>query len=162
VLSLVALPMPGGTSAHALGAGLLSVLFGVWATYLAISFVLLLQALLFGMGGITSLPINALAIGLLGSASALSVFRLLGGRKRWALFAAGWMGVVLPALMVGAALGAQPWLSHRADGSPLFFPFGFRIAVPAVVLPHLAVGVGEGVLTALVYEFVTKMQARRL
>ena len=162
VLSMIAIPLPGGTSVHATGIGLLAVLFGVWASFLAVSLVLLLQALLFGMGGITSLPVNALAMGLLGSASACLALRFL---RRWSLkaavFSAGWFAVVCPAVAVALALGAQPHIARRPDGSPLFFPFGFRVAVPAVVLPHLLLGVGEGVLTVLVYQFVSKARILR-
>jgi cobalt/nickel transport system permease protein len=162
VLSMIAIPLPGGTSAHATGIGLLAVLFGVWASFLAISLVLLLQALLFGMGGITSLPINALSMGLLGSASACFALIII---RRWslraALFAAGWIGIVAPAVAVALALGAQPHLAHRPDGSPLFFPFGFRVTLPAVVLPHLLIGVGEGVLTVLAYQFLAKWRGGR-
>ena len=72
-LSLVMLPLPGGTSVHALGVGLLALLFGIWTAFLAYSLVLALQALLFGAGGLTALPINALAMGLAGAATAVGV-----------------------------------------------------------------------------------------
>ena len=155
VLSMIAVPLPGGTSVHATGIGLLAVLFGVWTSFLAVSLVLLLQALLFGMGGITSLPVNAVAMGFLGSAAGYGLFRALRrANEKVALFAAGWIAVVVPAVVVAFILGAQPQLAHRADGTPLFFPFGWKITLPAVVLPHLVVGVGEGVLTVLVVGFV--------
>ena len=159
VLSMIAVPLPGGTSVHATLVGLLAVLFGVWASFLAVSLVLLLQALLFGMGGITSLPVNALAMGLVGSCAARLFLALL---RRWsmkaALFAAGWAAVVFPAAALALVLGAQPHLAHRADGTPLFFPFGFGITLPAVILPHLLAGAGEGVLTVLVFQFVSKLR----
>lgn len=162
VLSLIAIPLPGGTTAHAVGIGLLAVLFGVWASFLAISLVLLLQALLFGMGGVTSLPINALSMGLLGSACACLAFASL---RRWnlrvSLFIAGWIGVVAPAIAVAFALGAQPHIAHRPDGTPLFFPFGFRVTLPAVVLPHLLIGAGEGALTVLAWGFLSKWRGGR-
>lgn len=162
VLSMIAVPLPGGTSAHATGIGILAVLFGVWASFLSFSLVLLLQALLFGMGGVTSFPVNALAMGLLGGAAACLFLALLW---RWslkaALFAAGWIAVVLPAVVVALVLGAQPHIAHRPDGTPLFFPFGMRITIPAVVLPHLLVGMGEGILTVLVHQFVTKTRRAR-
>jgi cobalt/nickel transport system permease protein len=161
-ISLIAVPLPGGTSVHATGIGLLAVLFGVWASFLSLSLVLLLQALLFGMGGITSFPVNAIAMGLFGSAAGYAVFAALRRASlRAALFAAGFTAVVVPAIVVALALGAQPHIAHRADGTPLFFPFGFRVTIPAVVLPHLLVGAGEGVLTVLVYGFVSKLRKRR-
>ncbi|MCX7597198.1 MAG: energy-coupling factor ABC transporter permease, partial [Fischerella sp.] len=61
VLMQVSLPLPGGSSVHLTGVGLLAVAFGPWTTYLALTLVLALQALLFGAGGLTSLPVNALA-----------------------------------------------------------------------------------------------------
>lgn len=158
-LGLVMLPLPGGTSGHALGVAMLALLFGVRAAFLAYSLVLVLQSLLFGAGGITALPVNALAMGLAGALVAVAVFRLLRG---WsvtaAVAAAAWCSVVLPALLVAAVLGAQPLIAQRADGTPLFFPFGFSIVLPAVLLPHLLIGVGEALLTLFVWRFA---RARR-
>ena len=77
VAMMVMLPLPGGTSAHATGIALLALLFGVWTAFIAVSVVLLIQALLFGAGGVTALPVNALAMGLVGSAAALFAYRSL-------------------------------------------------------------------------------------
>ncbi len=161
VLMMVALPLPGGTTAHAAGIGLLAVSFGGWMSFLAISLVLAMQALLFGDGGITALPINALAMGLAGSFAALAAWKLLGRlNQNVALFLAGWLSIALPALLVALALGIQPAIAHDARGAPLFFPFGLSITLPAVVLPHLLVGVAEGVLTVLGYRYLTRLRAR--
>ncbi|MCP5112072.1 MAG: cobalamin biosynthesis protein CbiM, partial [bacterium] len=136
VLMTVALPLPGGTSVHAAGVSILAVMFGVWASYLSVSLVLLMQALIFGLGGVTSLPVNALAVGFVGSAIAYSVYRLLKGvNERGALFAAGWLSVTVPAVLVAVALGVQPLIALGEDGSPLFFPFDLSITLPAVVIP---------------------------
>ena len=151
LLMSLPLPLPGGTSAHASGIGILAVSVGPGLTFLAISLVLLLQALVFGMGGITTLPLNALAMGLAGGSAAWAIWRVL---RRWsepaALVAAGWLATALPALLTGLALGLQPLLGRAADGSPLYFPFGFAVAVPALVVPHLLLGVAEGALTLVV------------
>ena len=154
VMGLVMVPLPGGTSGHAMGVAILALLFGVRTAFLAYSLVLLLQALLFGAGGITALPINALAIGLIGGISAQAGFRLL---RPWNIYAGVVLGallsVMLPALIIALVLGAQPLLAHRADGTPLFFPFGWEVTVPALLLPHLLVAVGEAVLTLLVWRY---------
>jgi cobalt/nickel transport system permease protein len=161
VLMMVAVPFPGGTSVHASGICLLAVIFGVWAAFLSVSLVLLIQALLFGTGGITSLPLNALALGLAGGAVASWTFRWL---RRWnetgALAVAAWFSVMVPALLVALALGLQPQIAAAADGTPLFFPFGFSVTLPAVLVPHAALGVGEGVLTVLVYRLVGRIKGR--
>lgn len=159
VLMMVAVPFPGGTSVHATGICLLAVIFGVWAAFLSVSLVLLIQALLFGTGGITSLPLNALALGLAGGAAASWTFRAL---RRWnetaALASAAWLSVMVPALLVALALGLQPLIASAADGTPLFFPFGFSVTLPAVLLPHAILGVGEGLLTVLVYRLVGRLK----
>ena len=161
VLMMVALPLPGGSTAHAAGIGLLAVSFGGWMAFLAVSLVLAMQALLFGDGGITALPINALAMGFIGSFAALATWKLLGRlNQSLALFLAGWFSIVLPALLMALVLGVQPMIAHDAQGAPLFFPFGLAVTLPAVVLPHLLVGLAEGVLTVLGYRYLTRLRAR--
>ncbi len=161
VLMMIALPLPGGATAHAAGVGLLAISFGGWMGFLAVSLVLAMQALLFGGGGVTALPINALALGGAGSFAALAAWKLLGRRHEGvALFLAGWLSIVLPALLLALALGIQPLIAHDAQGAPLFFPFGLHITLPAVVLPHLLVGLAEGALTVLGYRYLTRLRAR--
>lgn len=155
VLMSVMIPLPGGTSVHATGIGILAVVFGPWMTFAAVSLVLLLQALIFGAGGITVLPVNALAMGLAGSVAACLGYRLLERiDERAALFAAGWLASVIPAALIALALGLQPAIAHQADGQPLFFPFGASVTLPALVIPHFILGVGEGLLTILVVRFL--------
>ena len=157
VLMSVMLPLPGGTSVHASGIGILAVVFGPWITFAAVSLVLLLQALVLGAGGITVLPVNALAMGLGGSVAACLGYRLLGRvGERAGLFAAGWLAAVVPAVLVASVLGIQPAIAHTAEGQPLFFPFGLAVTLPAVVVPHVVLGVGEGLLTILVVSFLRR------
>ncbi|MBM3392024.1 MAG: cobalamin biosynthesis protein CbiM [Betaproteobacteria bacterium] len=153
-LGLVMVPIPGGTSGHALGVAMLGLLFGVRLGFLAYSLVLLLQSLLFGAGGITALAVNALAMGLAGSAAAAAAFGALRRLNETAAVAvAAWVSVVLSGLFVALALGVQPLIAHREDGTPLFFPFGPAITLPAVLIPHVFIGAGEALLTVLVWRF---------
>ncbi len=149
VLSSVMIPLPGGTSAHFSGVGLLVIVFGLWPAFLAFSGVLLLQVLLLGMGGVTTLPITALSMGLLGG----GVTRLLhrGLRSRSAALSIALpvaAGVVCAAIAMALVLGIQPWFGTDANGQPLYFPFGVQVTLPVVVLPHLAIGAAEGALSA--------------
>jgi len=158
VLMMIMIPLPGGTSAHAAGVGILAALFGVWLCFLSVSLVLLLQALLFGAGGITTLPVNALAMGLAGGAAAAVAYRLLRPlSERAGLFAAGWLSMTVPALLLALVLGVQPLLGHGPGGTPLYFPFGLSITLPAVLIPHALVGIGEGMLTLFVVLFFRKI-----
>lgn len=159
-LMLVTIPLPGGTTIHLSGVGMLATIFGVWHTFLALSLVLFMQALLFGDGGITALPVNALALGWGGGLAVVGFRRLVGGgRQEWVLFTAGWLGTVVPAVLVAAVLGLQPLVAHDAAGTPLFFPFTWSVTMPAVVIPHLAVGVGDGVLTVLAWRMLARRHA---
>lgn len=152
VLSTLMLPLPGGTSGHAVGVGLLALVFGPWAAFMAYSLVLLLQAMVVGAGGITSLPVNALAIGFAGAWLAAGLYAAL---RRFgetpAVLLAVWLSVMGSALLLALVLGLQPAIAHRPDGTPLFFPFGPAITVPALLLPHALIGAGEAALTLLVF-----------
>jgi len=51
-------PIPNGTTAHAVGAVLIAVLLGPWAAVVAVTVALLVQALFFGDGGVLSYGAN--------------------------------------------------------------------------------------------------------
>jgi cobalt/nickel transport system permease protein len=156
-LMSVMLPLPGGTSVHASGVGILAVVLGPWLSFATVSLVLLLQALVLGAGGVTVLPANALAMGLAGSAAACLGYRLVGRfGERAGLFAAGWLATVVPAALLAVLLGIQPAIAQSAAGQPLFFPFGLSVTLPAVLLPHAVLGVAEGLLTVLVVSFLRR------
>jgi cobalt/nickel transport system permease protein len=152
LMSTLMLPLPGGTSGHAVGVGLLALLFGPWLAFLAYSLVLLLQALVVGAGGITSLSVNALTMGLLGAWLTVGVHAAL---RRFgdtiAVPVAVWVAVMGSALVLALVLGLQPLVAQAPDGTPRFFPFGPAITVPALLLPHAFIGAGEAALTLLIF-----------
>lgn len=161
VLMMLALPLPGGSTVHAAGIALLAVNFGVWTAFLAVSLVLAMQALLFGAGGVTALAVNALAMGFLGSVVAWLAWRgLRSVNEAAALLLAGWLSVVVPALLIAVILGIQPMIAQDAAGRPLFFPFDLSVTLPAVMIPHVLVGLGEGLLTWLGTATLKRLQAR--
>ena len=151
-LGLVMLPLPGGTSGHLLGIALLAWLAGARAAFAAYSLVLLLQALLFGAGGVTALPVNALLLGGVGALLAVASRWLLGRCcETLALALGAWLAVVVPSALLALVLGLQPVLAQDTEGRPLFFPFGIAVTLPALVLPHLLIGMAEAALSVLVW-----------
>src|SRR5205823_11585152 len=80
VIMMFNLPLPGGTTGHAVGVGIATVVLGPWASMLAISIALIIQALLFGDGGITAIGANCFNMAILGSLTAYGIYRLLSGR----------------------------------------------------------------------------------
>lgn len=167
VLSTLMLPLPGGTSGHAIGVALLALTFGPWTAFMAYSLVLVLQALVMGAGGITALAVNALAMGFVGAWTAVVVVRLLktvmasiadAHARDAAVVVAVWVSVMLSALLVALVLGIQPQIAQTPDGSPLFFPFGPAVTITAILIPYALIASGEAVLTMLVLRHAHKRQ----
>ena len=157
LLSTLMLPLPGGTSGHLVGVGLLALVFGPWIAFLAYTLVLVLQAVVVGAGGITALPVNALALGFVAAWATWAGYRLLRGWGETAAVAvATWGGVMIAALLLALVLGLQPLVAQGADGTPLFFPFGPAVTLPALLVPHAFIAAGEAALTVLVFRHARK------
>src|SRR5215472_15128513 len=80
VVMMFNLPLPGGTTGHAVGVGLAAVLLGPWASMLAVSMALIIQAIFFGDGGITAIGANCFNMAVVGSLVAYGVYRAVSGR----------------------------------------------------------------------------------
>jgi len=143
VLQTLRVPVPGGTSIHLVGATLLALLYGPLAAFVCESVVLAVQALFFGTGGVTTLAVNALAMGLLGPGAGWLAFRAarrLGEGP--AAFLAAWTGTQAASLAVALVLALQ----HTLD--PGIFPVAPEAVLAATMLPSLAVtGLVEGAYT---------------
>src|ERR1700682_3717531 len=75
VIMMFNLPLPGGTTGHAAGIGLATVVLGPWAGMLAVSIALVIQAIFFGDGGITAIGANCFNMAIVGSLVAWLVYR---------------------------------------------------------------------------------------
>jgi cobalt/nickel transport system permease protein len=158
------LPLPGGTTGHALGVGVATVVLGPWASLLALSIALLIQALFFGDGGITTLGANCFNMAIVGSLVAYVVYRLLAGqaaitssRRVVGAALAGYAAINASALCAAVELGIQPLLFRDASGAPLYAPYPLRIALPAMMIGHLTfAGVAELVLTGGVVAYLQR------
>jgi cobalt/nickel transport system permease protein len=140
-------PIPDGTTAHAVGAALVAILLGPWAAVIAVSVALAFQALLFGDGGVLAYGINVVNMAIVMSFVAYGLYR----------FIAGYVGINAAALCVGIELGIQPDLFHDATGAPLYSPYHLSQAVPAMLLAHLTVaGVAEGIITGAVVAYLQR------
>lgn len=162
IIMMFNIPIPGGTSAHAVGAVAIAILFGPWVGFVSISLVLLIQAVVFGDGGLSAWAVNSLSMGFIGSFVGYYVFKLLKDKTKYAPFIAGYIGIVCSALFVGIVLGIQPIFWHQSNGHPLYFPFGLKVAIPAMLGAHLIIGFVEGTLTQIVYNLVGEKTEERL
>ncbi len=160
LIMMINIPIPGGTSGHAIGAAAISILINPWIAFVSVSLVLLIQALIFGDGGITAWAVNSLAIGFVSSFVAYYTYKALSKfNENIALFISGWLSIVAASFVVAVFLGIQPVIAHAPDGKPLFFPFGLDITIPALVGSHiLYFGVVEGLYTLIVIKFIEKIK----
>lgn len=152
VLQTIMIPVPGGTSTHLVGVTLLAILHHPLVAFVAESLVLLVQALVFGAGGVTVLGVNALAMGLVGPLAGWLAWRALRPLStRAALFAAGWVSTQAASAAVAGVLALQ----HRLD--PAYFPTPPAVTVTAMLVPSLAVaGVAEGLFTVFAHSLLRR------
>lgn len=155
VIMMFNVPIPGGTTAHAVGMGIATLVIGPWASILSISIALVMQALFFGDGGLTTLGANCFNMAIIGSLVAYLVYRLLArraaitsSRRVVAAALAGYIAINASALCASIELGLQPLLFKTAGGAPLYAPYPLSIAVPAMMIGHLTfAGLAELVIT---------------
>ena len=162
LLMMFNVPLPGGTTGHAVGGALIALLLGPEAACIAVSVALAIQALLFGDGGILSFGANCFNMAFV--LPFLSVLAFKGLRSvlpknqtGFVLSAAisGWVGLCVAALCAAIEFGIQPALFQDAAGNPLYCPFPLSVSIPAMVIPHMLVaGVVEGVSCAAILMFI--------
>jgi cobalt/nickel transport system permease protein len=143
VIMMFNIPVVGGSTGHAVGATLIAILLGPWAAMIAVSIALIIQALLFGDGGITAIGANCFNMGVVMPFVGYYLYRLLAGesastgRKVIASGFAAYMSILVAATVAGVEFGLQPLLNHTASGQPLYAPYPLGVAVTAMFTEHL-------------------------
>lgn len=156
VVMMFNVPLPGGTTGHALGVAVAAIVLGPWGSILAISIALAIQALFFGDGGITTLGANCFNMAIVGSFAAYGAYRAISGgsepnsrRRVLAAAVAGYLAINAAALLTAFEFGIQPRLFHDASGSPLYAPYPLQVAIPAMMIGHLTLaGLAEAAISA--------------
>jgi cobalt/nickel transport system permease protein len=146
VAALVHFPV-GPSSVHLMLNGLAGILLG-WAAFPALLAALLLQAVLFGFGGLIVLGVSVMNMALPAVlCRALFVALSRSGNRRWTVIAAGLaggIGVMLTALLVALALA----LSGQE----------FAAAAKLVVFAHIPVAVIESIFSAAVIGLLLRVK----
>jgi cobalt/nickel transport system permease protein len=157
------IPIPGGTTGHAVGAGIIAILLGPWTAVIAVSVVLIIQAILFGDGGITAIGANCFNMAVVIPFVSYWLFKLIRGKSEGgirvavAAFLSGYIGLVVAALFTAVEFGIQPLIASGADGRPLYAPYPLSVAVPAMAIEHLFLfGIAEGLVTMLLLKYFLK------
>jgi cobalt/nickel transport system permease protein len=153
-VQMINFPVAAGTSGHLFGSVLAAVLVGPYVATLALSVVLLLQALLFADGGLTAAGLNLFNLSLVGVWVGYGVFllvkKILPKNKPSITTAAAIAGFIsVPAAVMGFvlqyAIGANSTFSVTA-------------VFTGMMGAHVLIGIGEAVITAF---SVTAVMASR-
>ncbi|MFN8126420.1 MAG: energy-coupling factor ABC transporter permease [Candidatus Nanopelagicales bacterium] len=143
---MINFPVGAGTSGHLIGAALAAILVGPYAAVLALTVVLIVQALLFADGGLTALGLNIVNMAIIAPVVAWVIFRLVVrtfGDGRGSIGAGAWFAGWLSVL--GAVGG---FLVEFALGGTTAIDLGAVVA--AMLSVHVLIGAVEGVITALI------------
>ncbi|MFP5331434.1 MAG: energy-coupling factor ABC transporter permease [Acidimicrobiia bacterium] len=142
-LQMLNFPVAAGTTGHLLGGALAAVLLGPWLGIVAVTVVVVIQALLFADGGLVAMGLNVFNMAVITAISGWYVFRgvvkILPRRigVLVASLAAGWVSVVVSSIgfsiqyAIGGVGGVDPGLV-----------FSSMVGV------HALIGIGEGLITA--------------
>ena len=164
LLMMFNVPIPGGTTAHAVGGVLLSILIGPYAASLALTVALLLQALLFGDGGIIALGANIfnMAIAMPFVGYAVYHFFRKQNHETAGVIVGSYVGINVAAFLTAIELGIQPIIATQG-GEPLYNPYGLAVTIPAMMVTHLTIaGAVEVFFTYVIYRFVKQVAPQEL
>ena len=170
VIMMFNVPIPGGSTGHAVGAAIIGIVLGPWAAVISVTVALVLQALIFGDGGITAIAANCFNMAVVMPFSAYYIYRIVSGstniassRRVIAAAIAGYVSLTLAAALTGFMFGIQPLLHQTAEGIPVFMPYSLNITMPAMILEHaLGFSILEALITALIFAYIQKTDATLL
>jgi cobalt/nickel transport system permease protein len=139
------LPVGMGTSGHLVGGALAAIVLGSpFAAVFILTLVLIVQGVLFGDGGITTMGVNILNMGVIGGFVGFYTFRgLMAGTRSIALsaFTAAWLACLVPALAGAVEL-------YVAGTFPL------QAGLIAMGLYHAIIGIIEGFVTVVAIRLI--------
>jgi cobalt/nickel transport system permease protein len=170
VLMMFNIPVLGGTTGHATGTTLIAILLGPWAAVISVSVALIIQALLFGDGGITAIGANCFTMAIIGGLTGYGIYRLIAAgsdvksRRRIVAGAiAAYVSLNASAFLTAVLLGIQPLIEISSSGQPLYAPYPLAVTIPAMVSGHaLLFGFVEAAVTALVLKYFQKNEPAML
>ena len=164
VIMMFNVPLPGGTTGHAVGGALAAIILGPDIACIAISVALLIQAVFFGDGGILAFGANCFNMGVVLPFVSYAIYHaitrndpLTSKRRLWASALGAWTGLTVASFFAAVEFGIQPALFHSADGTPLYAPYPLSVSIPAMVIPHaLIASVVEALVTVAVVAYLQR------
>ena len=143
------LPVAMGTSGHLVGGALAAIVLGSpWAAVFILSLVLIVQGVIFGDGGITTMGANILNMGVIGGFVGFYSYKGLMAATRnmnISAFVAAWLACLIPAL----ACAVEMWIAGT-------FPLALGLA--GMGLYHAAIGIIEGGITVVALHLIASVR----
>jgi cobalt/nickel transport system permease protein len=145
---MVNFPILGAaTSGHLIGGALAALLFGFWPATLIMTTVVAIQAIVFQDGGITALGTNILNMAIIAPGIAALAHRFLRQipflSQTIKVFITSWLSVTTVAFCGAVELALSGVVS-------------FGDATKALLFWHAFIGIGEGIITAIVLPFALR------
>ena len=164
LLMMFNVPLPGGTSGHAVGGTLLAILIGPFSACISVTVALLIQALFFGDGGILAFGANSFNMAFVLPFLGYFVYKFIKDRvhsergEYIGMALGAYVGINVAALCAGIEFGIQPLLFANSAGQPLYSPYPLSVSIPAMTIPHILVaGLVEVVFTLAIFAFIKKV-----
>lgn len=140
---MINFPVAAGTSGHLLGGTLAAVLVGPYSATLALTVVLLVQALMFADGGLSALGLNVFNMSILGVWISYAIYlaiRKILPKNRIGLLTAAAVASYLSVPIAAAGFVFQYAIGGTGTAS-------VSTVLAAMVGTHLLIGVGEAIIT---------------
>ena len=147
VISTIHLPI-GVTSVHFMMLGVIGIMLG-WHSFTALLIALLLQALLIGFGGISSLAVNALNTGV-GAMVGFYIYTIFRNKLPFVItsFLVGFVPILVASVGIAVAL--------------MFSNGEFITVAKTAFLAHLPLAFVEGVIMVFLFRTLQKYQVKGL
>ena len=146
-------PVPGGTSGHLVGGTLVAIILGPWASVIVLFLILVVQSL-FGDGGITALGANTFNMGIIGGIIGFYIVVLLVKllnntklKKEIKVTIATGIGSYIAIVFASFICGIEIAIGGAIP---------MEIAILSMVFWHLIIGLGEGIISALIVYYIYK------
>lgn len=164
LLMMFNVPLPGGTTGHAVGGTLLAILMGPYAACISVTVALFIQALLFGDGGILAFGANCFNMAFVLPFFGYYIYKLIKDHVRsekgeyLGIILGSYVGINIAALCAAIEFGIQPLMFRDGAGQALYCPYPFSVSIPAMLIPHLLVaGIVEAVFTTAIVIYIKKV-----
>ena len=154
VLQMINFPVAAGTSGHLLGGALAVIVLGPRLGLIWLSVVVIIQSLLFADGGLSALGVNVLNMAIVTSATSWFIVKYwikFVGKNKTSIVTVSVLAGILSVVFSSIAFTIQ-----YAIGGTISIPVGTILI--AMVTTHLIIGLGEGIITALIITLLMRVR----